>query len=291
MSALEDLAARLGIEPEFRDARGQPRHVAADVQASLLRAMGVSAGTEAEASQALDAVEREDWQSVLPPVVVVRGNAEPVVIDIVLPAGHGRISWLLQLEDGTRRTGEAEPASLPLTDTRALDGRQLERRRLAIAGELPHGYHRLSLDGHEARTTLIVAPEKCWLPEGIGRGQRYWGVSTQLYLLKSAGNWGIGDFSDLRRLVGMVSDAGADIVGLNPLHAMFLDDPEHASPYSPATRLLLNVLNIDVTGVPELAGCPPARELVASADFQRRRSPAAPAVGTASLCRGRRPQA
>ena len=61
-------------------------------------------------------------------------------------------------------------------------------------------------------------------------------------------------------LVELAADRGADVIGLNPLHAMFPDDPEHASPYSPASRLLLNVLNIDVTAVPELLHCPEMRD-------------------------------
>jgi 4-alpha-glucanotransferase len=51
---------------------------------------------------------------------------------------------------------------------------------------------------------------------------------------------------------------------------MFPDNPEHASPYSPSTRLLLNVLNIDVAAVPELAQSPRARRRMADAGFQRR---------------------
>ena len=59
------------------------------------------------------------------------------------------------------------------------------------------------------------------------------------------------------------------MIGLNPLHAMFQDEPEHASPYSPASRLLLNVLNIDVTALPELAECVEAADRVASESFQQ----------------------
>ena len=51
---------------------------------------------------------------------------------------------------------------------------------------------------------------------------------------------------------------------------MFLDDPEHASPYSPASRLLLNILNIDVMAVPELENCAPAMEMMASHSFRDR---------------------
>ena len=87
------------------------------------------------------------------------------------------------------------------------------------------------------------------MPPALNEGRRLWGVSTQLYLLRSERNWGIGDYTDLKRLIGLLHPLGADVVGLNPLHALFPDDPEHASPYSPASRLLLNVLNIDVDAV------------------------------------------
>jgi 4-alpha-glucanotransferase len=97
-----------------------------------------------------------------------------------------------------------------------------------------------------------------------------WGIAVQLYLLCSAGNWGLGDFNDLRALVELASAHGADVIGLNPLHAMFSDDPEHASPYAPASRLLLNILNIDVTAVPELRHSPEAQALIGSPAFQER---------------------
>ncbi|HUG60359.1 MAG TPA: 4-alpha-glucanotransferase, partial [Methylomirabilota bacterium] len=97
---------------------------------------------------------------------------------------------------------------------------------------------------------LIVTPEACWLPDEIESGRRLFGVAAQLYLLRSGRNWGIGDFADLDRLVAIAADRGADIVGLNPLHALFMDDPEAASPYSPASRLLLNPLSIAIDRLP-----------------------------------------
>jgi 4-alpha-glucanotransferase len=62
---------------------------------------------------------------------------------------------------------------------------------------------------------------------------------------------------------------GADVIGLNPLHALFPDDPEHASPYSPASRLLLNVLNIDVAQLAVQLKSAEARRLIASPAFRR----------------------
>ena len=99
---------------------------------------------------------------------------------------------------------------------------------------------------------LIVAPERCHLPGD--RRSRYWGISTQLYAIRSDKNWGIGDFGDLRALTDWSAACGADLVGVNPLHALFLDAPESASPYSPSSRLFLNPLYLDVTAILDFSG-------------------------------------
>lgn len=77
-----------------------------------------------------------------------------------------------------------------------------------------------------------------------GDGRRLWGLTLQLYSVRSRRNHGIGDFHDLRDIVTIAARAGAAAVGLNPLHALFLDRPELASPYAPNSRLFLNPLYI-----------------------------------------------
>jgi 4-alpha-glucanotransferase len=79
-----------------------------------------------------------------------------------------------------------------------------------------------------------------------GDGRRLWGVAVQLYSVRSKRNLGIGDFRDLRDIVSLAARAGAAAVGLNPLHALFLDRPEAASPYAPNSRLFLNPLYIAI---------------------------------------------
>ncbi|WP_299816887.1 4-alpha-glucanotransferase [uncultured Jannaschia sp.] len=83
------------------------------------------------------------------------------------------------------------------------------------------------------------------------RPARGWGVFCQLYELRSDRNWGIGDFSDLARLARTCGMAGADFLGVNPLHALFLAAPEHCSPFSPSNRRFLNPLYI----APDTLGC------------------------------------
>jgi 4-alpha-glucanotransferase len=77
-----------------------------------------------------------------------------------------------------------------------------------------------------------------------GDGRRLWGLAVQLYAVRSRRNHGIGDFRDLRDIVAIAARAGAAAVGLNPLHALFLDRPELTSPYAPNSRLFVNPLYI-----------------------------------------------
>ena len=91
----------------------------------------------------------------------------------------------------------------------------------------------------------IVAPEDvlCYLPDWLV-DHRAWGVTCQLYGLRSARNQGIGDFEDLARLAEDLAVQGADFIGVNPLHALFTADPERCSPFSPSNRRFINPLYI-----------------------------------------------
>ena len=102
-------------------------------------------------------------------------------------------------------------------------------------------------------TSVIVAPERAYQLNDIG-ADRIWVLALQLYAIRSHRNWGHGDFTDLANLVRLAAEIGAAGIGLNPLHALFEDRAEQASPYSPNSRLFLNSLYIDVEAVPEFAG-------------------------------------
>ena len=87
-----------------------------------------------------------------------------------------------------------------------------------------------------------------------GDGRRYWVLAVQLYALHSRRNWGHGDFSDLARLIELAAALGAAGIGLNPLHALFPDRAQEASPYAPNSRIFINPLYIDVDAIPEFPG-------------------------------------
>ncbi len=123
-----------------------------------------------------------------------------------------------------------------------VDGDRFNELRLQFSEMPPLGYHGIEVlaDGRSvARGRLAVAPATCYRPESVRDGHRTWGLPLQLYGLRSARNWGIGDFSDLRRCrPDLRAQRGAGIIGVNPLHALFPHRPAARSPYGPSSRLL-----------------------------------------------------
>ena len=71
-------------------------------------------------------------------------------------------------------------------------------RAIVLAADLPLGVHRLQLTDASSTTEdvpLISAPERAF----GGDFDRCWLLAVQLYSVRSARNWGIGDFTDLAR--------------------------------------------------------------------------------------------
>ena len=96
------------------------------------------------------------------------------------------------------------------------------------------------------------AAPRCHIP-GWLENSRAWGITCQLYALRSPDNWGIGDFEDLARLAELCAPAGADFIGINPLHALFFADPQYFSPYTPSSRRFLNPLYIALDSADDLS--------------------------------------
>jgi 4-alpha-glucanotransferase len=102
----------------------------------------------------------------------------------------------------------------------------------------------------------VTIAERCFIPGWLANG-RAWGMTCQLYGLRSDRNWGIGDFADLTQFAELAASVGADFVGVNPLHALFVADPLRYSPYSPSSRRFVNPLYISVDALAEDAAPDP----------------------------------
>jgi len=92
MTPLETLARRWGIALTIDAGRGEQR-VSAETLQTVLAALGVEADTESRVVAALAERERQAWQAVIPPVIVV--HESDVVIEVALPGATRMVSWLL----------------------------------------------------------------------------------------------------------------------------------------------------------------------------------------------------
>lgn len=263
------LSALAGIESHYWDIEGTRHDTSPATARRLLSALGLPADSTAELTASLAEIEEKEWRRFLPPVFVARTDRPPSV-PVRLPGGErsGSVAWRIVLEDGHVLTGESARRDLALEARRPIGGRDIDCLSLSLPS-LPAGYHELHLEETSvgAHMPLIVAPPRCYLPPSLAEGRNCWGLAAQLYSIKSARNWGIGDFSDLRSLAEWGAGLGADALGVNPLHALFPSSPENASPYSPNSRLFRNALYLDVAAIADDAECAEARRLTRSAAF------------------------
>jgi glycogen debranching enzyme GlgX/4-alpha-glucanotransferase len=230
-NALHRLAREAGIAASWWDIAGHEHRVGDDTTRALLAAMRLPAANPediADSEARLAAV----CSRALPQSLVVRVGAP---IDVPLgPAAHG--GWLT-----LRREGGGE-AQFPLAPNSA--------RHLVVPPQ-PIGRHLLWLEGFpDAPCHLAVVPPRCHLPDDFSAGHRRFGIAAHLYMLRRAGDQGIGDFTTLAEFATAAAAQGAAVVGLNPLHALFPAARERASPYHPSDREFLDPIYIDVTALP-----------------------------------------
>lgn len=273
--ALERLGRIHEIAPDYHDVWGQRHEVSDASLRALLAVLGVRAGTPQDVADSIRAAEFARWRAAVPPAIVVREEAAPWNLRINLPAAEANspLAWRLTEENGARREGAFDPASLNVAESAELDGERFVARDFTLQVAAPCGYHRLAIlcDGATlGEAMFVVVPGRCFRPLAVENDGRVWGAATQLYAVRSEHNWGIGDFTDLATLLAQWGARGASIMGVNPLHALFPHNPEHASPYSPSSRCFVNVLYLDVEAIPDFAECDETLAHARAPEFQSR---------------------
>jgi 4-alpha-glucanotransferase len=259
VKSLRRLATAYGVLTSYYGIDGLSR-ARPEALLAVLRILGAPLERIEDADDALRQSRDHAARRLVPPVVTLWEDEPPGAPLTHLDGESGRARVSLTLEDGSERGEDVDLEGLPIARAR----RGLVDRRLPLP-RLPAGYHRLevALGERRSETTLVRAPTRSYRGEESDRARR-WGLFAPLYGLHSNDSFGVGDFSDLARLVDLVSRHRGSFAATLPFLATFPDEP---SPYSPASRKFWNELFVDPRLAPEWES---ARSFASGSDFLSR---------------------
>jgi 4-alpha-glucanotransferase len=284
LAALRDLAAGKGIDLEYTDLQGKIHVLSEDTLRIFFRSMGLDFKTPEDLQQALRQEQEGPWHQLTRPVWVEYQSHLPEEISFQFPLTENlppdrltqllRIELLIEEEGGYQRIQNFDSETVRIKETRCIAEGLFQQAGIPFPRGLPLGVHRFSLSvtlldkRWWQEITVILCPDRAYLPPVLAEGGKRAGLIAALHGLRSARNWGIGDFSDLRKLVGWAADRlRVEVIGVLPLHALVNREPYNISPYYPTSRLYRNTIYLDVTAIEEYHQSWPAREMACSSDF------------------------
>ncbi|MBK7722911.1 MAG: 4-alpha-glucanotransferase [Austwickia sp.] len=226
--------------------------VSAETITAVLAAMGISVTTDEQAQEALRSAFLRPWRRRIATFTMARAGTAPWLA-VHVPHGEPVTVWV-QLEDQEERRELTQVDHW--VDPREVDGTLIGEATFSIPADLPIGYHTLhaevpgqdSVSGH-----LVVVPNAVPLPGAVANHGAF-GLTSQIYSVRSQRSWGIGDFSDLAEMaVWSARTLGADFVLVNPIHAAEPIEPLEPSPYLPTSRRFVNPIYLRVEEIDEVS--------------------------------------
>ncbi|TLX48248.1 4-alpha-glucanotransferase [Pseudoalteromonas phenolica] len=241
MNAFEQLCYLYGIGSEFTKYTGETVRFSQQVREAALKACDIDFYSNKSIHALNYKLDVAPWHSLLPSISLVEQSEPHLTIRIKDNQKYGPLYLeVSEIDLSVELSFKKAVFSGEYIDA---DNRFVELK-LPISKHLPTGYFtaQVTLDDEVYFTELWVTPK-----EAVAfNEQKQFGVSVQLYTLTSAENYGFGDFSDLQQLINSSAKSGIDFILLNPLHLLFEEQPQRASPYSPSHRGLINPLYISI---------------------------------------------
>jgi 4-alpha-glucanotransferase len=265
---IHELSSLVGIEPEYYDNWGNRHTTSVETKTAILSAMGIE---DAEAE--LKTRQLHPWNRLIEPVMVVSVNDQPASIPVYFPLPEGSergVSIQFGFRDENGALEEGILSGIRPSDTRHIEEIRHVKVDLPNRQDRPLGYYTLTVrcrihsEEISGSMRLIITPDNCYMPE-----HNTWGISINLYALRSQKNWGCGNLTDLDHFVTWVDkELCGGFVGINPLHVIPNRMPYGISPYSSTSRLYRNFIYLDMENV--LNTSPEGRTLLSDPKFNRK---------------------
>ncbi|KFI55270.1 4-alpha-glucanotransferase [Bifidobacterium callitrichos] len=248
---LIQLAKLVGIGTSYVGMSNDYHEIDDDVLVAVLAALGVDASSDEAIAQSSKRIrDARRTRLVAPTLLHTVGEETRIPVNVgVFDIPSAKIT----LEDGTRYPGRIAYGPGDGSKAYVLNDKFITTAALIIPADLPAGYHTLhvSVAGRKQDATLISAPARVELLDQMKYGH-LWGWMAQLYSIRSANSWGVGDFEDLSNLlVDSKKHTGSDFMLINPVHAAEPVSPLTPSPYLPISRGLVNFTYIRPEAIEE----------------------------------------
>jgi len=269
---LDHAASLCGIEPGYWDIWGRHHETTSATKRAIVGALGLDAGSAEALAHSLAALTRREWERLVPPAVVVSEADEPeLALNVPAESLGGRARIAVLAEGGEQAECQPHLSDLPQLASMEMEGRKWVRKQARLPMRLPLGYHQVTVQvgAVTASTRYIVTPVRAYAAAHLGQAGRSAGLAVSLYAVRSARNWGCGDFRDLLEVLDYTAEElNGGFVALNPLHAIHNRRPFNASPYLPNCAFYRNYLYLDVESIEDFAACRRARQLWQSPEVQ-----------------------
>lgn len=279
-----ELSELCGILPEYWDIFGKRHITSIETKKAILLAMKLpdlafNTGSAEDIAREISEQRKKPWKDFVEPGHVISVNSQPLTIPVYIPIKEGDedkiiLSWSIEDEKGHKEGFKLSGSDITISELKWIDDIRYIKvnliDNLTDMGQRDLGYYSVNVEcrHHEdiflgganflSKTTkVIITPDTCYVPSKLLAESQIqkgitWGVSINLYSIRSDRNWGVGDFSDLKTIVKWIAGLKGDFIGINPLHALSNTKPYGASPYSPISRLYRNFIYLDIEHVPDV---------------------------------------
>lgn len=283
---IHELAGLCGIVPEYWDSFGTQHIASIETKKAILKAMGMDLDSAEGIEHEIRELRKRPWNRVVEPVIAISVNQQPFELPLYLPLNEGEeqkltISWSVEDEERNRQDFSLSGDAISITDQQWIDGTRYVKIPLKDKGQREIGYYFVTItcehperifpeEKHslQKKSRVIIAPDQCYIPPPLEEGKT-WGIYANLYSVRSARNWGIGDFTDLKELIRLTGRLKGGFVGINPLHAIPNKKPYGISPYSPISRLYKNFIYLDMDSISDVADSKEAQKILDSEVFKK----------------------
>ncbi|MBM4128576.1 MAG: hypothetical protein FJ243_00490, partial [Nitrospira sp.] len=222
-SLIDELSELCGILPEYFDIFGNKHTTSLETKKAILKSMNLNIEYPSEIRQEIDTRKWRTWRSLIEPVYVFSQKEQPISIPVYIPVNEGEekrltLRWSLEDERGTRNEFVVSSGVMIIADHQWINGRRYIKIHLQDNEIRDIGYYVIHVscthpeyifpeetNTLEKTSRVIITPDSCYLPSELQTG-RGWGISINLYAINSRRNWGVGDFTDLRKIVRWIAN-------------------------------------------------------------------------------------